>query len=108
MMNKTELINKLTEEEKKKFLEHFDAIYECKQLGEHEYKIIYLAWLWANGYVFREQHGMSEFNESEVGISLDDYEITFEDEDSGGVNLDTMYMYYGIDEMIELMSWKKA
>jgi len=97
---------KLTKEQKRILLDHFNSIYECSTLTQHEFKITYLAWLWANGLVYREQSGMSTFEESEAGVPLTDYEITFEDENTGGVNLDLMYSYYGLDEIVHLMKWK--
>jgi hypothetical protein len=62
--------------------------------------------MWAKGLVFQEKHGGSMFDESKAGVLLTDYEITFEDENSGGVNLDLMYSYYGIDKIIDIMKWE--
>ena len=97
----------LTEEEKELLLSHFDSIYECKELTDHEYRIIYLAWLWANGLVFRDEDGMSTIYEKTSDIPASAYEITFEDDMTGGVNLDLTYMYYSLDKIIDLMKWKE-
>ena len=104
--DKSMVINNLTDDQKKELLSHFNTIYECTELGEHEYKIIYLAWLWANGFVVRSESGMSTFDGGEAGVPITDYEIAIEDEDKGGVNLDLTRMYYDLDKMIALMKWK--
>ncbi len=107
MKSKEEIIARLTDELKKSLIVHFNSIYECKELEEHEYKIIYLAWLWANGLVYKGKDGMTTFEESETGVPLTDYEITIEDEVSGGVNLDLMRSYYDLDKLIQLMKWNQ-
>ncbi len=105
-MKKTELINQLTEEEKKKLLAHFNTIYECKQLNEHEYNIIYLAWMWANGHIVDTGTG-STFDESKVDAVHEDYEVSFESDTSGGMNLDLFYEFYELDKIMELMGWNE-
>ena len=100
------VIRNLTPEQKQALLEHFDQIYECKELTDHEYKIIYLALMWATGKVYRLEDGFPEFDENEAEISMTDYEITFEDEDSVGVNLDWTYIYYSLDKIIKIIDIK--
>jgi hypothetical protein len=101
--DKPMVINNLTADQKKELLAQFNTVYECKELGEHEYKIIYLAWLWANGFVVKSESGMSTFDAGEAGVPITDYEITIEDERKGGVNLDLTRMYYDIDKIIKLI-----
>jgi hypothetical protein len=84
---------------------HFNSIYECRNLTDNEYNIIYLAWLWANGYVYGEENDMSTFDENEADVPLNDYEINYEDKVEGGVNLDLTYKFYKVDEIIKLMKW---
>jgi hypothetical protein len=103
--DKSLVLSKLTVDQKKELLAHFNSIYECTELGEHEYKIIYLAWLWANGFVVRSESGMRTFDAGEAGVPITDYEITIEDDHKGGVNLDVTSMYYDIDKIIKLMKW---
>ena len=98
------VIDSLSGEQKKKLVEHFDSIYECSELSDHEYRIIYLAWLWANGFVYREENGMSIIDEKNSDLPLNAFEITFEDEKPAGVNLDLFYSLYGIDRIIEINS----
>ncbi len=95
----------LTDGQKKLLLEHFNSIYECNELAEHEYRIIYLAWLWTNGFVYREQNGMSNIDKKTSDLPLSAFEINFEDDDKGGVNLDLTYNFYGLDEIISFMKW---
>lgn len=104
----------LTKEEKQLLLTHFNTIYECQELTEHEYKMIYLALLWANGFVYRLENGFAFFDEERAGIRYDAYEISFEDGvygvdgyGAGGMNLDLTYGYYDIDEIINLMRWNE-
>ena len=104
-MQKAELKNKLQETQKEKLIAHFNEIYECHELGEHEYNIIYLAWMWANGYVEEDEFG-GFFDDAETDVTYYDYEITFEDE-SGGMILDFFYHFYELDKIMELMNWKK-
>lgn len=96
----------LSQERKSELLEHFNTIYECHKLGEHELKIAYLAHLWENGYVYAEQDGFPFIDEHETGINMDEYEITIEAEDAGGVNLDLLYSFYDFDSLIKPNSMK--
>lgn len=93
----------LTTEQKKALLQHFNTIYECKELSEAESKIVYLAWLWKEGYVKSVSDDPRIFDEIEAGVPLTDYEITFEDENSGGINLELTYDFYDIGKVIEIL-----
>jgi hypothetical protein len=104
MLKKSELKNQLTDSQKARLLNHFDSIYECPELGEHEYNIVYLAWMWANGYIHEDEFG-SMFDDSLTDVDLDDYEITFEDGEGGGMNLNLFYDFYQLDEIIKMMKW---
>ena len=105
MNKKQDVISNITPEQKQSLLAHFNEIYECKELTDHEDKMIYLAWMWANGIVYSNEMGVSEFNPNDAGVALEDYEITFEDESPGGSNLDLMYQYYNLDKIIKIMKW---
>lgn len=105
MIKKTELISKLTDAQKKELQEHFNSIYECPKLAEHEHNIIYLAWLWANGQIIGDESG-SMLDDYVTDVKMDDYEITFEDDEGGGINLDFFYDFYQLDKIMELMNWK--
>jgi len=92
MKKKAELKNELTDKQKSELLLHFKTIYECSELTDHEYNIIYLAWMWANGFVDESMGGF--FDDTETDVTYDDYEITFEDGVGGGMNLDFFYNFY--------------
>ena len=96
------VIDHLMDDQKLKLIEHFDSIYECSELTDHEYKIIYLSWLWANGFVYREESGMSMIDEKNSDLPLIAFEISIEDELKGGVNLDLMYSFYSIDKIMQI------
>lgn len=101
-----QFIDSLTPQKQQTLHEHFDTIYECPVLSEHEYKIAYLAWLWANGKVYDAGNHDFYINEEEAGVSMTDYEITFEDDyEHGGINLQLLYDYYGMNQLIEKMKW---
>ena len=108
MNKKANLIQSLTAGQSEALVKHFDTIYECNELSETEYKIIYLAWLWAKDYVKDFGNGFLIFDEAEAGVPLSDYEITFESESSGGINLNLMNQYYNIDEIIEILKPKNV
>ena len=106
MNQKEKFISNLTSEQQETLRQHFDTIYECPEMTEHEFKIAYLAWLWANGKVYNEGDMGFNFYEEETGIPMEDYEITFEDNyEEGGINLDYIYRYYSLEELIEKMNW---
>ena len=106
MNPKEQFISSLTAEQQETLRQHFDTIYECPELTEHEFKIAYLAWLWANGKVYNEGDMGFNFYEEETGIRMEEYEITFEDDyELGGINLDYMYNYYSLEKLIEKMNW---
>ena len=104
-MNKKEnLIENLTSNQKNVLIQHFNTIYECTELSETENKIIYLAWLWKNGYVSKLENGWFDIDETEAGVPLDYFEVTFEAEPSGGSNLALFYDYYEIDKIIAILN----
>jgi hypothetical protein len=105
MKTLTQFKSELSETEKEQLIGHFDEIYVCSQLDDHEYKMAYLAYLWKNGRVINDMNeGHAEIiNEKELGVELfRDYEITVEADETeqGGVNLDLMYDFYRFDELI--------
>lgn len=102
------VIDNLTADQKKKLLDHFNTIYKCAELTDHEYRIVYLAWLWANGFVYYDENGESVIDEKNSDLPLSTYEITFEADESGGVNLDYFNMYYGIDKIVKLTDWNEV
>jgi hypothetical protein len=91
----TKFKDQLTPTQLEKLLVHFYGIYECTVLSEHEFKICYLAYLWKNKELVLNEFGYEIPNASALGIDVfKDYEITFEDEDPGGVNLGVLHDYY--------------
>ena len=106
MNQKEQFISNLTAEQKETLRQHFDTIYECPEMTEHEFKIAYLAWLWANGKVYDIGNHHLVIDEKESGVDMNDYEITFEDDyEHGGISLQYMYDYYTFDQLIEKMKW---
>ena len=107
MKNYLSFKNEMTQVIKKALIVHFNEIYVCSKLEEHEIKIAYLAYLWKNGQVINEPGYIVEIlNEKEHGVDLHkDYEITVEagPDENGGVNLDLMYDFYRFDELMELV-----
>jgi hypothetical protein len=103
---KQPFISSLTLEQQQILKDHINTIYECKELTEHEYNIAYLAWLWAQGRVYYDDNFSLEFDEKEAGISMEAFEITFEDDYRlGGTNLQITYDYYCLDQLIGKMKW---
>ena len=105
MNKKQEVISSITPAQKRALLAHFNEIYECKELTDHEYNMIYLAWMWAKGIVYTNEMGFSDFDPEKAGVDLFDYELTIEVDPSGGVNLDILHDYYKVDKIIDLMDW---
>lgn len=100
----TQFKEQLTPTQLEKILLHFDSIYECSALSDHELKMSYLAYLWKNKEVVLDDFGYEIPNAVNLGIDVfSDYEITFEDEDSGGVNLGVMYDYYSFVELEKMV-----
>lgn len=98
--------DQLTENQLKDLLTHFNEIYECEHLNEHELKICYLAYLWKNNQVILTYFGYEIIDDRNLGIDLmKDYEITFEldQEDAGGVNLGVTYDYYNFIQLFEII-----
>jgi len=106
MNPKYQFISNLTAEQTETLRQHFDTIYECPEMTEHEYKIAYLAWLWANEKV--SELGDHDFviDEKESGLKMDDLAITFEDDyEHGGISLQYLYEYYSFGQIFEKMKW---
>ncbi len=99
------VIDCLSDDQKKKLIEHFNSIYKCSVLSDHEYRIIYLAWLWSNGFVYKDENGLSMIDEKNSDLPLTAFEITIEDENKGGVNLDLMHTFYSIEKIARLTNW---
>ena len=88
---------------KDQFIAHFDKIYECNELTDHELKIIYLAYLWSKGLAGIDSTGEHFFDETNSGVSLADYELTFEAETSGGINFYLTHEYYYLDQIMAML-----
>lgn len=93
----------LTQEHITRLVTHFDSIYECDSLSTHEYKIIYLAWLWLLGFVYSDESGGMLIDEKNSELSLDEYEITIEDDSPGGTNLEITHSFYELDKIMEII-----
>lgn len=100
-----QFIQGLTDTVKKDIVQHFDSIYLCSALAEHEEKIIYLAYLWREGLILQDGHGMATIDSRVTDVEDMDYELTFEVEEGneGGTNLDVTYEYYQLGDLIELI-----
>jgi hypothetical protein len=105
MTIKEKVLSSINPEQELALVKHFNSIYDCNQLSEHEYRMIYLAWMWNSGIVYRLDNWFHTFEENEAGVALNDYEVTIEDEMTGGVNLDLMYSFYDIDGIQQIMGW---
>ena len=101
-VTKAAYINSLTAVQKEVLLSHFNTIYECAALGEHELNIAYLAWLLGKGHLHISE-GFA-MHEMDVEFNQDDYEITFEDEMSGGSNLYITRSYYDTDKIYTILN----
>ncbi len=100
-LTKKGFIEQLTGKQKELILVHFNTIYECRELTDHEFKIIYLAWLMGEGKVkWTEQIIISDYD---VEFDDNDFEITFESDEQGGVNLDFTREYYDLDEIYRML-----
>jgi len=93
----------LNPEKEAALLLHFNTIYECNALSEHEYKIAYLAFLWKNGFVYTDTNENRFIIKEETGVDEFDYELTFEVDESGGSNLDITYDFYDFNKMMEII-----
>ena len=102
-ITKAAYINRLTADQKDVLLNHFNTIYECTVLGEHELNITYLAWLLGEGHVKVSDDFI--MNDMDVEFNQDDYEISFEDEENpGGVNLELTRSYYDLDKVFTILN----
>lgn len=105
VMKKEAFLNALTDDAKAKFMQHFDAIYECKQLSAREENILYLAYLWKNGMLHEPDSGMIVLDDAVTCVQLEDFELTIEvpEGDEGGVNLMLTYDFYGIEDLVKMV-----
>jgi hypothetical protein len=105
MKTKKEVIDSLLPNQYEALVKHFDAIYECAGLGVHEENILYLAYLWKNGWVHTDTDGWYFLDNAVTSVRLEDYELSFEvePENAGGVNLWVTYDYYRLEELGEIL-----
>lgn len=107
VVTKDQVLSNIDAVTQQALLGHFNTLYECEALGKHEWNIVYLAWLWANDYVFSDEDGMAWFDQDEVGMDIMDYELTFEVEDSGGLNLDVTHDFYELGKLAVIINAKE-
>lgn len=50
---------------------------------------------------------MSMIDEKNSDLSLNSFEISFEDDVKAGVSLDRIYNYYAIDSFVAAMNWQQ-
>lgn len=100
------IISGLTPSQQARLQAHFAALYPCSELGQHEHNIIYLAWLWQNGHVTSDPAIGYRFDEQPAGISLGDFEVTFEagEGEGGGVNLGLTREFYDLDAIAAILA----
>ncbi len=93
----------ITGELNEKLLAHFNNVYECSKLEEHELKIAFLAYLYINDNMYTD--GVSLDIPSGLGVEWADYEISFEGGEGcgGGVNFDITYDFYDFAGLSELL-----
>lgn len=75
-------------------MEHFKDPSQRKQHG----KLMYLAWLWVNGFVMKDSSGFYYVDPRMTKFCLSDYE----DED-GATNLFTTYEDYSLEDLTQLL-----
>lgn len=106
-MNYSTFKSTLNKEKTNRLISHFDEIYSCTELSEHEFRIAFLAYLWKNDFVLNSsEFGYEILNETELGIDIyKDYEISFEagEAGSGGINLGITYDYYNLSQLMEIV-----
>lgn len=95
---KIDFLNSLSIDDLANIHIHFNTIYECKELTEHEKNIVWLSWLLGEGLLMVSD-GFLMYEMSEVEFEHTDYEVTFEAEPSGGVNIDLFRDYYELDKL---------
>ena len=105
LTKKEQSLKSIRPEQKQSLVKHFDSIYECSALSEHEEKMIYLAWMWKNGIVYRNEEVWPEFDEKEAGVPLRDYEITIEYEMKDCVNLNLTHNFYDLPGIQKIIKW---
>ncbi|MBA6151450.1 hypothetical protein [Gelidibacter maritimus] len=75
-------------------MEHFNDPDE----REHITKLIYLAWLWANGFVMIDLDGFYFVDSRVEDFEVEDYEL-----EGGGTNLHETYYNHGLDELAPIL-----
>ncbi|MFN3557443.1 MAG: hypothetical protein ACK4VN_15905 [Bacteroidales bacterium] len=91
------------------FIEFTDYFEYADVLGEEEYKLVYLAWLWAHGWVYNNGESYYFIKQSETGLSMKDFALYDEVEydQRGKTDLLYTYLYYELDELRERMGWNE-
>jgi len=102
VLSKMNFLNGLSEHQRATCLAHFDKIYECQSLTIREENILYLAYLWKQGFVVEQASGNIELDPAVTDVTLSDFELSIEvpEADEGGVNLYVTYEFYGVGEVM--------
>jgi hypothetical protein len=103
-MSKADFLSGLTANQRANFIAHFDKIYVCEALTDGEENILYLAYLWKNGFVVEEPSGNKMLHTAVKDVTFEDFELSIEvpEGDEGGVNLDVTFEFYGVGELMEM------
>lgn len=94
------LFKALDENKLADILIHFNSIYNCRVLGEKEMNLVWLSWVHGKG-LLHVSESLIIYPFREVEFEPKDYEISDENETSGGINLELTMNFYQLDKLYE-------
>lgn len=101
-ITRSNILSKFDSQHLDTLLEHFNEIYECKELGEDENNLIFLAWLLDTGFAWWTDHGANLEALPQVELDTNVFEGLPDGE--AGVNFLHVQEYYALDDLVEKVS----
>jgi len=93
-------IKALSEDQRANILIHFNGIYECTELSEMDYNMVWLSWIIGEKLLIVSAEFIM-FEMREVEFNVEDYEKSFESDITGGTKIDMLREFYELDRLYE-------
>ena len=101
--SREKIIDALNAKQYAALLHHFNSIYEVREdFDDRELDVIYLAWLWKEGYVLFDKMCGYSIALGVKDLSDDDFDYGIDEETDFGMNLGNVYDYYDIGVMMDI------
>ena len=93
-------IKALSEDQRANILIHFNGVYECTELSESDYNMVWLSWI-IGEKLLNVSGDFIMCEMGEVEFDVEDYEKSYEGDITGGTKIDLLREFYDLDRLYE-------